>query len=121
MGNAIKFTKQGEVALHVENDSETDGDASLLFRVSDTGIGIPPDKLEAIFDSFSQADSSTTREYGGTGLGLAISRRLVEMMGGRLWVESEVGRGSTFHFTAKFEAQAEPQAPDDLHGRALKG
>ena len=121
MGNAIKFTKQGEVALHVENDSETDGDASLLFRVSDTGIGIPPDKLEAIFDSFSQADSSTTREYGGTGLGLAISRRLVEMMGGRLWVESEVGRGSTFHFTAKFEAQAEPQAPDDLSWKSVEG
>ena len=78
----------------------------LHFIVSDTGIGIAPEKLKTIFDSFSQADTSTTREYGGTGLGLTISKRLIEMMGGRIWVESKVGSGSQFHFTARLKAVA---------------
>ena len=81
IGNAIKFTPNGEVALTVEKDQESDDPASMLFRVRDTGIGIPPDKIDTIFESFTQADTSTTREYGGTGLGLAITRKLVELMG----------------------------------------
>jgi two-component system, sensor histidine kinase and response regulator len=113
VGNAIKFTHQGEVLVYVglatPSPSEglagskwpAGGRAGLHFRVIDTGIGIPEDKLSMIFDAFEQADTSTTREYGGTGLGLAISRRLAKMMDGELWVESQVGRGSTFHFTAE--------------------
>lgn len=107
VGNAIKFTTQGEILLHVEPSSdEQTQDRSrcrLHFAVSDTGMGIPRDKQESIFAAFAQADSSTTRQFGGTGLGLTISSRLVEMMGGRIWVESEVGQGSTFHFTAEFD------------------
>jgi len=105
--NAVKFTEKGEVVLHVENDPEAHEPGCVLFRVTDTGIGIPQDKLESIFDSFTQGDSSSTRQYGGTGLGLAISRRLVELMGGRIWVDSRVGEGSTFYFAARFETQAE--------------
>src|SRR6202049_4144636 len=102
VGNAIKFTGEGEVALKVRVDAEEEGgDRILHFTVSDTGVGIPPEKQKLIFEPFSQADTSTTRKYGGTGLGLTISSRLVEMMGGRMWVESEVGRGSEFHFTAQ--------------------
>ena len=101
VGNAIKFTDEGEVALKVQVDAVEGGDCILHFTVSDTGVGIPPEKLKLIFEPFSQADNSTTRKYGGTGLGLTISTRLVEMMGGRMWVESEVGRGSEFHFTAR--------------------
>jgi PAS domain S-box-containing protein len=100
VGNAIKFTDEGEVALRVRVDAEEGGNRILHFTVSDTGVGIPPEKIKLIFEPFSQADTSTTRKYGGTGLGLTISARLVEMMGGRMWVESEVGRGSEFHFTA---------------------
>ena len=106
-GNAVKFTEKDEVVLHVETDPEAHEPGCVLFRVSDTGIGIPQDRMESIFDSFTQLDSSTTREYGGTGLGLAISTRLVELMGGRIWAESKVGEGSTFYFTARFETQAE--------------
>jgi len=105
MGNAIKFTEKGEVVLRVENEHQVKD--SLLFSVSDTGIGILPEKLDTIFKSFTQADSSTTRQYGGTGLGLTISKRLVELMGGRIWVESKVGQGSTFYFTARFGLQPE--------------
>jgi PAS domain S-box-containing protein len=101
VGNAIKFTDEGEVVLKVRVDAEEDGDHIMHFTVSDSGVGIPPEKLELIFQPFSQADSSTTRKYGGTGLGLSISARLVEMMGGKMWVESEVGRGSEFHFTTR--------------------
>ncbi|MCB1279274.1 response regulator [Prosthecobacter sp.] len=101
VGNAIKFTHAGEVVLDVEMESESEDSCILHFAVRDTGIGIPADKQAAIFEAFTQADTSTTREYGGTGLGLAISARLVGLMGGNIWVESEVGKGSTFHFTAK--------------------
>ena len=101
LGNALKFTEKGKLTVSITRAPERNDPASLLFGVSDTGIGIPQDKLETIFESFSQADSSTTRKYGGTGLGLSISKKLVEAMGGRIWVESRVGSGSTFHFTAK--------------------
>jgi two-component system sensor histidine kinase/response regulator len=100
--NAIKFTDQGEVVIRVEIESTTGDDVCLHFTVTDTGIGIPREKQQLIFDAFAQVDSSTTRKYGGTGLGLSISARLVGLMGGRIWVESEVGRGSAFHFTAHF-------------------
>jgi two-component system sensor histidine kinase/response regulator len=102
VGNAIKFTAQGEVVLRVEQESQDAVGFTLHFSVRDTGIGIPPDKQKLIFEPFSQADGSTTRKYGGTGLGLTIAVRLSEMMGGRIWVESEPGQGSTFHFTAQF-------------------
>jgi two-component system, sensor histidine kinase and response regulator len=101
VGNALKFTAEGEVGLKVQVDVMEEKASLLHFTVSDTGVGIPPEKLDMIFDSFSQADTSTTRHYGGTGLGLTISRRLVAMMGGRVWVESTVGVGSRFHFTVR--------------------
>ena len=107
VSNAIKFTEKGEVVLHIESDPEAKEAGHLLFRVSDTGIGMPQEKLGTIFDHFAQAEHSTTREYGGTGLGLSISRRLVELMGGRIWVESAVGEGSTFYFTGSFGIQPE--------------
>jgi len=98
-GNAIKFTERGEVVIRVERSSETAEDVELHFSVKDTGIGIPLNKRRYVFGAFSQADSSLTRTFGGTGLGLTISSQLAEMMGGRIWLESEEGRGSTFHFT----------------------
>jgi len=110
LGNAIKFTSEGEVALKVQVEAEEGQDRVLRFIVRDTGIGIPQDKLKLIFEPFSQADTSTTRQYGGTGLGLTISTRLVEMMGGKIWVESEVGKGSQFHFTARFGAVEKREA-----------
>ena len=103
VGNAIKFTSQGEIEILVERESSTADAACLHVSVRDTGVGIPVDKQQVIFEAFTQADSSTTRTFGGTGLGLTISTRLVQMMGGRIWVESEVGRGSTFHFTVPFD------------------
>ncbi len=101
VGNAIKFTDKGEVALKVQMEATHDHDFTLRLTVADSGIGIPREKQQVIFDPFAQADSSTTRKYGGTGLGLTISSRLVEMMGGRIWVESELARGSQFHFTTR--------------------
>ena len=113
-GNAIKFTSQGEVLVTIESRSQEAGGVELHFKVKDTGIGIPPEKQGLLFKAFSQADSSTTRKYGGTGLGLAISARLVELMAGKMWIESSEGKGSTFHFTAHFAvaaAKVQPAAP----------
>ncbi len=127
VGNAIKFTEQGEVALDVRlekrDTASSNGDGALLhFAVRDTGIGIPPKKVKRIFDAFEQADNTMTRRFGGTGLGLAISSRLVELMGGRIWVESEVGRGATFHFTAQFHvAEQDVQKPSSTTGMILQG
>ncbi|MBW8877746.1 MAG: response regulator [Acidobacteria bacterium] len=101
LDNAIKFTPQGEVRLEVEAGAEKDGLAEVRFAVRDTGIGIPADRMDRLFKPFSQADSSMSRLYGGTGLGLVISRRLAERLGGRMWAESEPGRGSTFFFTLR--------------------
>ena len=101
-GNAVKFTKTGEVSIICEVESKDEKFVLLHFAVSDTGIGVPEAKQETIFGSFQQADGSLTRQYGGTGLGLAISKQLSEMMGGRIWLESELNKGSTFHFTAEF-------------------
>ncbi len=119
VGNAIKFTQHGEVLVTVERLSherlsQDAGGVELHFKVKDTGIGIPPEKHGLLFKAFSQADSSTTRKYGGTGLGLAISAQLVELMAGRMWLESSEGQGSTFHFTARFvvaAGKAQPAAP----------
>ncbi len=107
IGNAVKFTGEGEVVLEVRVLKRDKSAVDLLFSVRDTGIGIPGEKLDTIFESFTQADASTTRRFGGTGLGLAISRKFVEMMGGEIRVESEVGRGSTFSFTVRMEVDEE--------------
>src|SRR5262249_54438354 len=115
VGNAIKFTESGHVLLSIGQDEARTSAAMLHFRVVDTGIGIPPEKHTAIFDAFSQADGSTTRRFGGTGLGLTISATLVRLMGGRIWVESQPGAGSTFHFTAAFDtADAVEQARPEV-------
>jgi two-component system sensor histidine kinase/response regulator len=108
LGNAIKFTDRGEVGLHVEAQHEQDGAVLVQFSIRDTGIGISENKRKLIFEAFTQADTSASRKYGGTGLGLTISSRLVEMMGGQIRLESEVGKGSTFHFTAQLGL---PQGP----------
>ncbi len=109
IGNGVKFTEHGSVTLGVERLSEERGQAELHFSVADTGIGIPASKQRAIFQSFNQVDSSLTRRFGGTGLGLSIASQLVHMMGGRIWVESEEGHGSIFHFTVRLQI-AEPPA-----------
>jgi CheY-like chemotaxis protein len=111
VGNAIKFTERGEVVVEVAPDRLTADDVVLRFTVSDTGIGIEPEKQWQIFGAFVQADASTTRRFGGTGLGLTISAQLVELMGGRIWIESEPGKGSHFHFSAPFALQAPASAP----------
>lgn len=128
-GNAVKFTERGDVVVQVAlaASAPEDGPSTLHlhFRVRDTGIGIPKDKQDRLFRSFSQVDSSTTRQYGGTGLGLAISKRLAELMDGRMWVESEEGKGSTFHFTIRVETIVRPSdlpvplAPTGLAGKRL--
>ena len=108
IANAIKFTERGEVVVHVQIESLTREEACLHFSVKDTGIGIHPEKHRSIFEAFTQVDASTTRKYGGTGLGLTICSQLVEMMNRRIWLESQVGEGSTFHFTACFGRQKSP-------------
>lgn len=115
--NAIKFTEHGDVIIGVELKSRDDRAVELHFTVSDSGIGMDEAQIARLFQPFTQADSSITRRYGGTGLGLTISRQLVELMGGRIWVDSEPGRGSTFHFTARFGLQAGADVvPERLHG-----
>jgi PAS domain S-box-containing protein len=109
LGNAIKFTEAGAVSLRVEPDGNGAAPTALRFTVTDTGIGIADDKLDRVFERFTQADSSTTRRFGGSGLGLTISRRLVELMGGRIWVESQVDEGSLFAFAVPFEVSAAPR------------
>jgi PAS domain S-box-containing protein len=122
VGNAIKFTERGEVVAHVAVQSQSTEDVVLHFAVSDTGIGIPREKQRSIFEAFTQADPSTTRKFGGTGLGLTISSQLVAMMGGKVWVESQVGKGSTFHFLVRFCLSASPAVrPAHVEPVAVQG
>ncbi len=121
VGNAIKFTDQGEVAVHVHTVSKSEDEVELLFSIRDTGIGIAADKVDLIFNKFTQADTSTTRQFGGTGLGLAISKQLAELMGGSIGVKSKPGQGSEFWFTVRLKLQPEGSlsklpAPANLHG-----
>ncbi len=119
--NAIKFTEQGEVTVKVQAESAEGAEVKLRFEVIDTGIGIPADRQERIFEAFVQVDGSTTRRYGGSGLGLTVSRRLVEMLGGRLWVESECGKGSTFRFTAQLGVGRPRESVAPLPAAKLEG
>jgi CheY-like chemotaxis protein len=128
IGNAIKFTERGEVGLRISVDSRTPQELRLHFAVADTGVGIAPEKQKLIFDAFSQADGSTARRFGGTGLGLTISSRLVELMGGTIWVESALGRGSCFHFTADLGEgkevvetlpHAKPDSPEPIRRKTV--
>jgi two-component system sensor histidine kinase/response regulator len=124
IGNAIKFTDFGEIFVGIEEESQTSNSTSLHFSVKDTGVGIPVEKQKTIFEAFSQADGSMARKYGGTGLGLTICTRIVNMMGGKCWVQSQSGQGSTFHFTVQLAAQTttgarpaflQPEQLRDLH------
>lgn len=126
VGNAIKFTSDGEIVVRAILDSADLNEAIIHFTVSDTGVGIPAELQGKIFESFTQADGSTTRKYGGTGLGLAICRQLIELMAGRIWVESEAGQGSTFHFTARFRVAhgktgctSQLESSGDLNGKSV--
>jgi len=119
VGNAIKFTDEGGVSVKVDVDDRTEGSIQLHFRVKDTGVGVSSSEKEWIFETFRQADGSTTRRHGGSGLGLAISARLTGLMGGRIWVDSVVGRGSTFHFTATFDLAREEDAAESTTGPGL--
>ncbi len=121
VGNAIKFTDKGEIKFLVENDPDSKEPGMLRFSVSDTGIGISRDKQDAIFDVFTQLDSTTTKKYGGTGLGLSICKRLVELMEGRIWVKSELGRGSTFYFAVKFEITTGSETRSGITGKRKLG
>ena len=109
VGNAVKFTSEGEVFVNVWKETDEDGRELVHFMVQDTGVGIPEDKIECVFEAFRQSDSSTTRRFGGTGLGLTISSQIVELMAGRIWVESQLGKGSQFHFVLPLE----PAEPDE--------
>ena len=119
--NAVKFTETGEIVVGIEKVGEDENGVELHFWVKDSGIGMTPEQCGKMFQSFSQADASTTRKYGGTGLGLAISKNLVELMQGRIWVESEAGKGSSFHFHARFDVQVNPQARRDFDTAELQG
>jgi len=125
VGNALKFTEQGGVTVIVRQEMRTSDEVNLHFAIQDTGIGIPPERSAHIFAPFEQADGSTTRKYGGTGLGLAISAQLVDIMGGTIWVDSELGKGSTFHFTARLGVSdtpkeiALPRRVVELHGLSV--
>jgi len=122
VANAVKFTSEGEVVIKTTLEGEASQSQTAHFSVMDTGIGIPAHKQDRLFKSFSQVDSSTTRQFGGTGLGLAISKRLTEFMGGRMWVESEAGRGSTFHFTIQIQPFANgPAVPWEARRPHLNG
>jgi PAS domain S-box-containing protein len=130
VSNAIKFTERGKVFVQVDTISETESEVGLQIAVRDTGVGIPPEKQRMIFEAFTQADGSSTRKFGGAGIGLAMASQLVSLMGGRLWVESEVGQGSTFRFTARFGRQpaaanggpstAEPRSTAFAHAEPTK-
>ena len=122
--NALKFTDKGEIVISAELVLDTTGKESevmIQFSVKDTGIGMTPEQIDKLFQSFSQADISTTRKYGGTGLGLAISKQLTKMMGGKIWVESELGKGSTFYFTAKFRLQTEVEKKQRVLPKKVSG
>ena len=122
ISNALKFTEKGEIVINIEIESQQHDDQySLRITVKDTGIGIPAEKLEAIFASFTQVDSSTTRKYGGTGLGLTISRSLVQMMGGKIWVESEINKGSSFIFTVNLPISDNVKKSDNSYSEKLSG
>jgi signal transduction histidine kinase/DNA-binding response OmpR family regulator len=125
VGNAVKFTAAGKVSLLAELETETETDVTIRFSVIDTGIGIPEDQLDNLFDKFTQVDASTSRKYGGTGLGLAISKQICQLMGGRIWVESEQDKGSAFRFTAAFKKQSLekreslPSSPEEIQGKRI--
>ena len=119
--NAIKFTDHGEILIGCEVQARAEHDVTLHFWVQDKGIGMDGEQMQRLFTPFSQGDSSTTRQYGGTGLGLAISRQLVEMMGGRIWADSQTGQGSTFHFTARFGLQSQPSGRRALMASEMQG
>lgn len=122
LGNAVKFTEKGEVELKCEVEEETEKSKACVLRffIRDTGIGIPKEKQDEVLKRFTQADSSTTRQYGGTGLGTSISKQLVELMGGRMWLESEPGKGSVFYFTARFEIAPVSERPSPISGEEFK-
>jgi CheY-like chemotaxis protein len=121
IGNAIKFTDHGSVIVRILNDPDINQAGAIRFSVTDTGIGIPKDKLEAIFESFTQAHASTSRKYGGTGLGLSISRHLAKLMGGKIWAESAEGQGSTFHCVVRLSAPPQPARPKPPAAHDLAG